>query len=519
MKKEELPLKKETDAGGTDMPVRSCREASSAGVVSPSSFPEGPSLKERTVKGLLWGGFSNGIQQLLTLFFGIFLARLLTSADYGMVAMLSIFSLIAGSLQESGFTAALTNKKDISARDYNAVFWFNILLGTGLYALLFALAPLIARFYGIAELVPLSRYVFLGFLVSSFGIVPNAVLFRNLMVKQKTLCSTVALLLAGSAGVALACLGFAYWGIATQTLVYIGVQTAGYWYFSRWRPSFHIDFSPLRPLFGFSFKLLLTNVFNHINNNLLAMVLGRFYSASDTGFYNQACKWSGMGQQFILGMINGVAQPVLASVAAEEERCRRIFRKMLRFAAFVSFPALLGLALVAGELTEIAVGPKWLPSVPYLQWMCVSGAFVPLAGLYQQFIISQGKSDVFMWNIMASGVVLLAGVLCMRSFGIMAIVQTYVAVSVGWLPLWHFFAWRGRGLSLWSALADLLPYALAAAGVMVVTHWLTWPVENLYLRLLAKVCVAALLYVGMMWVARVSTLQEALQYLFKKKRT
>ena len=86
---------------------------------------ENQSLKEKTAKGLFWGGFSNGIQQLLNLLFGIFLARLLTPADYGMVGMLAIFSLIASSIQESGFTAALVNKKKVTHNDYNAVFWFN----------------------------------------------------------------------------------------------------------------------------------------------------------------------------------------------------------------------------------------------------------------------------------------------------------------------------------------------------------------------------------------------------------
>lgn len=83
-------------------------------------------LKQKTAKGLFWGFINNGTQQLLNLFFGIFLARLLTPADYGMVGMLTIFSLIAGSLQESGFIAALANKKEITHDDYNAVFWFSI---------------------------------------------------------------------------------------------------------------------------------------------------------------------------------------------------------------------------------------------------------------------------------------------------------------------------------------------------------------------------------------------------------
>ena len=102
------------------------------------------SLKEKTAKGLFWGGFSNGIQQLLNLFFGIFLARLLNADDYGMVGMLTIFIAVAGTLQESGFTNALTNKREVTHKDYNAVFWFSTLTGITMYILLFLSAPRIS---------------------------------------------------------------------------------------------------------------------------------------------------------------------------------------------------------------------------------------------------------------------------------------------------------------------------------------------------------------------------------------
>ena len=98
----------------------------------PDSMAE-QSLKDKTAKGLLWGGISNGVQQLLNLAFGIFLARILTPADYGMVGMLAIFTAIAGTLQDSGFTSALANKKEVTHRDYNAVFWFSFLTGITLY--------------------------------------------------------------------------------------------------------------------------------------------------------------------------------------------------------------------------------------------------------------------------------------------------------------------------------------------------------------------------------------------------
>ena len=233
-------------------------------------------LKEKTAKGLFWGGLSNGVQQVLNLLFGLILARILTASDYGMVGMLAIFSAIASTIQESGFTAALTNQKEIRHEDYNAVFWFSTLTGVLFYLILFFCAPLIADFYDKPELVGLSRVVFLGFLFGGLGIASNAYLFKSLMVKQKAKIDIIALICSGTVGVTLALNGFAYYGLAIQTTTYIGVGSLLKMYFAPWKPTIQIDFHPLKSMFGFSSKLILTNIFTQISNNVFSVVLGKF---------------------------------------------------------------------------------------------------------------------------------------------------------------------------------------------------------------------------------------------------
>ena len=196
------------------------------------------SLKDKTAKGLFWGGMSNGVQQLLGLAFGILLGRLLGPSDYGMTAMLAIFSVIANELQSSGFKTGLINLPQPRHEDFNAVFWFNILTGTILYLLLFFSAPLIAAYYHQPKLVALSRYVFLGFVFSSFGIAQSAWLTKQMQIKQIAQCGMTATLTSSLISVVLAALGLGYWALATQYLAYIAVNTLLLWYFSPWRPSF-----------------------------------------------------------------------------------------------------------------------------------------------------------------------------------------------------------------------------------------------------------------------------------------
>ena len=330
------------------------------------------SLKEKTAKGLFWGGFSNGIQQLLNLGFGIVLARLLDASDYGMVGMLTIFSAIAAALQEGGFISALTNRKETLHKDYNAVFWFSLMCSTTIYILLFFAAPLIADFYDTPELIPLSRLSFLGFVISSMSIAPRAYLFKNLRIKDTTVISISSLIVSGIVGITLAANGFAYWGIALQSISFITVMTILNFYFSHWRPRFRFDFTPIKEMIGFSSKIIITNIFTIINNNLFSVLLGKFYSEREVGNFTQANKWNGMGHTTITGMINGIAQPVFTRVADDKARQLAVFRKLLRFTAFISFPAMLGLSLVSKELIiihyhgEVAAQCRYLATVMYL---------------------------------------------------------------------------------------------------------------------------------------------------------
>lgn len=474
------------------------------------------SLKEKTAKGLLWGGISNGAQQLLNLLFGIFLARLLTPDDYGMVGMLTIFSLIAGSIQESGFISALINKKDIKHEDYNAVFWFSTLMSLCIYTLLFFCAPLIADFFNQPELTSLARYSFIGFVISSTGTAHSAYLYKNLIVKQRAFLNLIALIISGTVGVTLAYNGFSYWGIATQSITYIGTVMIGYWFISPWRPTLHINFKPLKEMISFSSKMLATNIFNHLNNNIFSIILGKFYSEKEVGFYNQANKWNQMGHSLITGMIHGVAQPVLTQVSHDKERQLRVFRKMMRFTAFVSFPAMLGLSLIAPELITIAITDKWIASAHILQLLCISGAFIPITNLCSNLIISKGKSNIYMWNVITLGLLQLLVMYLIQSHGIRIMVITYVCINISWVLIWHYFIWKEIRYQFIHLLKDLIPFLFIATGVMITTHYLTIHIENIYLLFISKITIAASLYLLIMWLSGAQTFKESIQYLRKK---
>ena len=476
-------------------------------------------LKDKTAKGLFWGGLSNGGQQVLNLLFGIFLARILSTADYGMVGMLSIFSMIAGALQDGGFISALNVKKDVSHKDYNAVFWTSSLVSLTIYLILFFCAPLIADFYNEPRLTPLARYIFIGFFITSLGIAPRAYLFRNLKVKQSGIVPFVSLFVSGIVGVTMALLGFAYWGIATQTIVYVSMYVGLNFYYSGWRPTLPVDFSPIREMIGFGSKLVITNIVNAINNNVFAVVLGRLYTPNVVGNYTQANKWNYMGWSLINNMLYGISQPVFAKTDDDVKRQKKIFRKLLRFTAFVSFPAMFGLALVAKEFIVILLGEKWIDSAYMLQILCVMGAFCPMSNLFSNLIIGRGHSSVHMWTTISLCIAQLASVIISAPYGIMRMIQVYVVITVGWMLVWYHFAHREIGITLCEVVKDISPYLIISLALVVFAGFITHNVSNLYLSFAIKVLFVGVAYCVILWLLRSTIFRETVEFIRKRKVT
>ena len=474
-------------------------------------------LKQKTAQGLFWSFLSSGGMQLLNLIIGIFLARLLSPGEYGIVGMLAIFTLLANNLQESGFGVALVNIKDIEHNDYNAVFWFNVGMSLLLYAILFCCAPLIAAFFHQPCLVSLSRFVFLGFIIASLCISPNAMLVRGLKMKEKAITSLSALIVSGTVAVIMAINGFSYWSLATQQILYNVVICFGRFYYTRWCPTLKVDFTPVRQMFSFSYKVLITAVLTTINNNVLTVIFGRLFPAQAVGNFTQANKWNTMANQMVTNTMAQVAQPVFTQVTDDKERQRRVFGKMLRFTAFLAFPALFGLALVAPQVILLAIGDKWVDSIPLLQILCISGAFIPLYTVYQNLFLSQGKSDTYMWLSIGQIAIMLTAVLACHAMGIRTMVIAFACINILWLLAWQVFAYRLIGYRLFSMLRDLLPFMLIALAVMALTYLVTLHISNMLILLVSRVLIAAALYFMAMKLLRARILEDCIEFIRSKK--
>ena len=470
------------------------------------------SLKEKTATGLFWGAMNSGTTQVLNLVFGIVLGRLLSPADYGIVGVLTVFTAIAGNLQSSGFTQGLINLKHPTRNDYNSVFWFNVLVSLTVYAVLFFCAPLIAKFFHEPRLTTLSRFVFLTFLISSLGITSNAYMTKNMMNRELMVCGGVALLGSGTVGTVLAFNGFAYWSLAWQQVVYITLLNLCRFYYTPRIANLHIDFGPVRRMFRFGMRLLVTNIINTLSQNVLTFIFGRLYPMHAVGNFSQANKWNTMADSFVANTVGQIAQPVMVSVKEEPGREKQVFRKMMRFTAFLSFPAMFGLALVANEFILLTIGPKWTGSVILLQMLCVGGAFVPFYTLYQNLAISRGRSDIYMWCNVGQIALQILIIVVLHSFGINVMVAAYSLFLILWLAVWQYIAYRMVGVTVLETLKDLGPFCLAAFMTMAVTYGLTSFLHGHALLFLSRVVIASVVYFIVMKLSHAVIMEECLAF-------
>ena len=475
-------------------------------------------LKERTGQNLFWSVLNNGTLQILNILFGIVLARLLTPGDYGIVGVLTIFTLIAGNIQSSGFTQALINLKTPRAEDYNSVFWFNIIAGVVLYIILWFCAPLIASFFHQPVLIDVSRFVFLTIPISALGIAHAAYLNKNMMNREVAIFNFIALLCSGISGIILAYKGYAYWSLAWQQVIYIIVVNIGRYYFVSWHPTWHIDFGPVKRMFSFAVNILFTNIINTISGQILTFIFGRLFTITQVGNYAQANKWNTQAHTFVSGSLIQVVQTVLVSVNEDKQRQKRVFRKMMRFTSFLSFPVMLGLALIAKEFISI-LGEKWADSVPLLQILCVAGAFMPFYAMYQHLAIGCKRSDLYLWcNVGQIVFQITAILLCYYFFSksVVVVVMVYSAFLILWLIVWQLVANRLIDLKWHETIMDIITFFFITVVLFGCVYFLSLYIDNDMLRLVFKIALAMVLYIATMKLARVKIFAESWDFLKHK---
>jgi teichuronic acid exporter len=466
-------------------------------------------LKEKTVGALFWSFFERIGQQGIQFIIIIILARLLAPAEFGLIAMLTIFMAVAQSFTDSGFGLALVQKKDVTHVDECSIFYFNIFVGILGAGLLWLAAPWIADFYHEPLLILLTRTLSLNLVINAFGFIQTSLLTKRIDFKSQLKISLIATALSGFIGITLAYQDYGVWSLVAQSLSQNFFRVCLLWLFFRWVPSLSFSFSALRSMFPFGSMLLFSGLLETIYQNIYLVVIGKLFSSTDLGFYGRARDFSQLPVQNISFSVGRVTFPAFSSIQNNKIILREGVRKALSMMATLSFPMMIGLIVVARPLVLVLIGEKWLPCVTYLQLLCIVGILYPLHIIHLNVLIAQGRSDLFFKLEVLKKIIAVMAICITYRWGITAMIIGQVATSIIAYYLNSYYTGKLLNYSTFAQFKDVTPTLIISCIMGCVAWGLVFArLSNSYVLLVSQIVLGAGVYIGLCCLTRNDTFLE-----------
>lgn len=432
-------------------------------------------LKEKTVKGVGWSAADAFLGHGVTFVVSIVLARILTPDDYGLIGIVTIFTLVSQSLINAGFTSALIRKKDATEDDFNTVFIVNLGISLLLYIIIFFASPAIAHFFNRWELVSLIRVTSLCMIIAALALVQQTRLTKRIDFKSLTIITISASVSSGLIGIILALLGFGVWALVAQQVSLQVIKTIGLWIVNKWIPKLRFSVESFKELFGFGWKIMLSSLLDTVWKELYQVVVGKFYSPATLGQYTRSKQFSTLFSRNLTTIIQRVTYPVLSNIQDEKERMISAYRRIIKTTMFITAISMFFLGAVSEPLLYCLIGPKWHEAATYLPLICISGSLYPLHAINLNMLQVQGRSDLFLGLEIFKKCVGLIPLLVCIFYGVLPMLFVNLFTGLFNYFLNSYFPGKLLGYSSLMQLRDVAPsYGIALLLILVV-----WPMKFL----------------------------------------
>ncbi len=446
-------------------------------------------LKQKTVRGTAWS-FIDGISgQGITFLVGLVLANILTPAEYGLIAIISIFIAVFNCIVDSGFSNALIRKNDVTDTDYNTIFLFNMVLSVALFFGLYSLAPYIGEFFNQPELVSLTKVMSSIVIINAFAIVQRTRLIKNIDFKTQTKISVIASSVSGAIGIAMALNGYGVWSLVGQQISRQGLNTILLWFFNKWVPRIEFSIDSFKEQFSFGWKLLVSAIIDTVWKQIYQVVIGRYYSPTTLGQYERANQFNMIFSSNLTAIIQRVSYPVLSSIRDDNERMKLAYQKIIKITMYITFVCMLGLAAIAKPMILVLIGERWLPSVEFLQIICFSGMQYPLNAINLNMLQVQGRSDLFLKLEIVKKFIAVGPILLGIFFDIkwMLIGSVFTCLFAYYLN--SYYSGKKLYYTMWEQIKDIAPSFFIAFIMAVAVYAMSFiniqPLLLLVLQLIA----------------------------------
>ena len=467
-------------------------------------------IDKRTVfVSLFWKFLERSGTRAAQLLVQIALARLLLPDDFGTVAIVMVFISLAQVFVQRGFSTALIQAQRVDNLDFSSVFYFNLMLASALYMIIYFVSPFVAEFYGDASLITVLRVLALVLFAGALNSVQNAYISRNMLFRKLFTSSIVALFVSGVSGIVAAYAGFGVWALVIEQMVsQIGLATV-MWFTVRWRPCRNVSIKRLKVLFSFGWKLLVSSLLGVLYTDIRTLIIGRVYAPSVLGQYNRGQQIPQAIVTAFDGSIQSVMLPTLASHQDDRKRVKEMMRRAIVSSSFLIFPMMIGMAVVAEPLVKVVLTDKWLPAVPFLQIFCLSYALMPIHTANLQAINALGRSDIFLRLEVIKKAIGLIVLAISLPFGVYAIaigqvISGIISTFVNARPNKRLLDYSY--LEQWK---DLSPSLLIAAGMGFIVYLSSFVGLEAWQQLVVQVAVGVTVYIGLAKIFRI----EAFAYL------
>ncbi len=416
------------------------------------------SLKSQTISGILWGSVGKVGILLVQFVLLIILGRILSPYDYGVIGILSFFTLLSNVIIESGFGQALIRREKVTDLELSSVFYLNLFLGVFLYVILLLLSECIALFFNIHELQIISKVFFLIIPVNALGIIQTTLFNKKMEYRKITFISFTSILISGICSVVFAVLGFGVWALVFQLLIYSITNTLFLWLYGNWKPLFVFSFHSIKGMLPFSINMLFTGVVIVIFNNLYTIIIGKYYSPLDLGYYTQGKKIEDIPSQSLTMVIQNVSYSALSKLQKNNMLLKESYAKIIRLSVFAIAPLLLAGIVLAPNMIPLFLSEKWLPVIPIFQILCVYGAFFPLHSISMNILKVKGDSKIILkLEILRRGLMLLVVFLTLQ-YDIYVLLWGSVFSSLLSVAINLYFCGRAIYYPIIEQLRNIFPY-------------------------------------------------------------
>ena len=354
------------------------------------------SLRNKAISGASWSFAGRMLQQGFQFIIGIILARLLIPEVYGLVGMAMVFITVSYVFIDSGFSAAIVQRKNITNLDLSTVFYLNMGVSIVVYTIVFFSAPLISSFFGEPQLVNIVRVLGIIILLYAFSLVQHSIILRNVDFKLRTRIELVAQISSGAVGIFLAYKGFGVWALIWKTILNQVLINFQLWLNNNWFPSLEFSKESFKELFSFSSKLLISGILDRIYQQIHRLVVGKFFPTKELGLYTRAEQFKNLPSQVVSNSLMSFLLPVFSKMQDEPERLKKAARRVLKIVMFFNINALIIMGIVAGPMINVLLGDKWMGSAIYLQLLIFVGIFYPMHSINVQILVALGRSDLFL---------------------------------------------------------------------------------------------------------------------------